>query len=188
LRYPTQLYEVGLGLFVMLCLYLVDRMKGQEKRPRGLLISVFFVVYFAGRFLVEFYKEHQTAEPTGFLTMGQYLSIPGFVLGVVGVIATLKNPVPSGWPKEDPPEDGDEDEDGDDDDDEDEDDDEAGAADKRYDPDVDEELMGDVPPAENPNEPTSDTDESQEPEAREDNRAKESNGATENNDEEKKVD
>src|SRR6187401_2083315 len=40
LKHPAQLYEVALGLFVMLCLFLVDwRLK--EKRPGGLLISVF---------------------------------------------------------------------------------------------------------------------------------------------------
>lgn len=98
LRYPSQLLEVALGLFVMLCLYLVDRGMGKEKRPRGLLISVFFLVYFLGRFLVEFVKEFQTLdEATSLLTMGQVLSIPGFFIGVAGVIASLKYRAPAGW-------------------------------------------------------------------------------------------
>jgi prolipoprotein diacylglyceryltransferase len=45
-----------LGLFVLLCLYLVDRIMGKEKRPRGPLISVFFLVYFTGRVFIEFFK------------------------------------------------------------------------------------------------------------------------------------
>src|SRR5690606_32064456 len=111
LRYPTQIFEVFLGLFVMLCLYLTDRAMGREKRPRGLLISVFFLVYFSGRFLVEFFKEYQTLDPTSTLTMGQYLSLPGFFIGLIGVIATLKNRVPSGWPHEESDDEDEDDED-----------------------------------------------------------------------------
>src|SRR5688572_28821101 len=99
LRYPTQLYEVGLGLFVMLVLYLVDRQL-KEKRPRGLLISIFFTLYFAGRFLVEFYKEYQVLSPEQTpLTMGQYLSIPGFLLGVYGIQLSWRKQLPAGWPR-----------------------------------------------------------------------------------------
>jgi phosphatidylglycerol:prolipoprotein diacylglycerol transferase len=140
LRYPTQLYEVALGLFVMATLYAVDRAKGQEKRPRGLLISTFFLVYFTGRFLVEFYKEFQSAAESGPLTMGQYLSMPGIVIGIVGVIATLKNPVPAGWPRQASAESEDEGESSEDEEDEDEDGDSAKG--KLYDPDVDAELSG----------------------------------------------
>ena len=116
LRYPTQLYEVGLGLFVMLALYLVDR-RLKEKRPRGLLISIFFVLYFAGRFVVEFYKEYQVFSPEQTpLTMGQYLSLPGFFLGVYGVQWSLRKKLPAGWPRDKDDElDEDEDEDEDDD-------------------------------------------------------------------------
>lgn len=97
LRYPTQLFEFGLGLFVLLCLWLTDRLAGKEKRPQGLLISVFFLVYFIGRFVVEFWKEHQTPEPTAFITMGQYLSIPGIALGAFGIAWALKKKIPAGW-------------------------------------------------------------------------------------------
>ena len=120
LRYPTQLFEVALGLFVILCLYLVDRAAGKEKRPRGLLISTFFFVYFIGRFVVEFWKTHQTVEETAYITMGQYLSIPGILIGIYGLIWALKTKQPVGWPNpgaEPVDEDEDEDEDEDDDDD-----------------------------------------------------------------------
>lgn len=139
LRYPTQIFEVMLGLFVLLCLYVVDRMMGKEKRPRGLLISVFFLVYFTGRFLVEFFKEFQALEATSTFTMGQYLSIPGIIIGVAGVVLSLQKKIPSGWPHDSTT---DEDEGSDEDEDE-EDSDADVQPGKLYDPDVDAELSGD---------------------------------------------
>jgi hypothetical protein len=139
LRHPSQLYEVALGLLVLLCLYLVDKKAGEEKRPRGLLISVFFVVYFAGRFLGVFVKEYQKLPDSCPLTMGQYLSIPAFLLGVYGVYWSLTKRVPAGWPVK-----------GDDVDDDDDDDELLERARSRrkksklYDPDVDD-VLDDVP-------------------------------------------
>jgi phosphatidylglycerol---prolipoprotein diacylglyceryl transferase len=109
LRHPSQLYEVALGLIVLGALYAFDKRLGKEERPRGALISAFFLVYFIGRFIVEFWKEHQTPEPTPLLTMGQYLSIPGILLGVYGLWWSFNRRLPAGWI----PEDYDEDEDGD---------------------------------------------------------------------------
>ena len=97
LRYPTQIFEFLMGLGVLLALYLTDRYMGREKRPRGLLISVFFLLYFAGRFGIEFFKEYQTLESSSPLTMGQLLSIPGFFIGVFGVFASLRANIPAGW-------------------------------------------------------------------------------------------
>lgn len=148
LRYPTQLFEVALGLFVMLCLYLADRLTGKEKRPRGLLISVFFLVYFAGRFTVEFFKEYQTLPTSSTLTMGQYLSIPGFFIGVVGVIAALKYKAPVGWPETVYTDDDSADDDAEDDENA------EGEVDrgKLYDPDVDAALNEDEDPEANADE------------------------------------
>ncbi|MBN2525603.1 MAG: prolipoprotein diacylglyceryl transferase [Deltaproteobacteria bacterium] len=81
-RHPSQLYEFFMGLFVLLALYLADRFGGKEKRPLGLLAGMFLVLYFAGRFIVEFFKEFQTLEEST-LTMGQYLSIIPFAAGVL---------------------------------------------------------------------------------------------------------
>jgi prolipoprotein diacylglyceryl transferase len=97
LRYPTQLFEFTLGLVVLLALYLTDRWAGQEKRPRGLLISTFFVVYFGGRFGIEFFKEYEAIDPSSPLTMGQLLSILPFFMGVFGVFASLRSNLPAGW-------------------------------------------------------------------------------------------
>ncbi len=98
-RHPSQVYEAVLGLVVLLTLYLVDRWAGREKRPRGLLISTFFVVYFGGRMGIEFFKERQVEalEHVGGPTMGQMLSAPLVLLGIVGVILALRKRVPAGW-------------------------------------------------------------------------------------------
>jgi prolipoprotein diacylglyceryl transferase len=80
-RHPTQLYEVGIGLLVLFTLWCVDLLAGKERRPRGLLASIFLIEYFMLRFVVEFFKEGQTPWDHRFLTMGQFLSIPGIVAG-----------------------------------------------------------------------------------------------------------
>ncbi len=90
-RHPSQLYEFALGLFVLLVLWLADRHFGREKRPLGLLAGLFLTVYFAGRFSVEFAKEYQTlTADASTLTMGQYLSLLPFTVGVVMVVWSLK--------------------------------------------------------------------------------------------------
>lgn len=98
LRHPSQLYEVTLGLLTMLSLYLADKWLGKEKRPRGALISVFFAVYFSGRFVVEFFKENQSPFEANLpLTMGQLLSIIPALAGFIGLFISMKKKVPAHW-------------------------------------------------------------------------------------------
>ena len=80
-RHPSQLYEFTMGLGVLLMLLLADRWAGREKRPLGLMTGLFLTVYFAGRFIVEFFKEFQTPWES-VLTMGQILSFVPFCAGV----------------------------------------------------------------------------------------------------------
>ena len=89
-RHPTQLYEFVLGIFVLLVLYFADKRAGKENRPLGLMSGLFFTVYFFGRFMVEFIKEYLVLKDS-FLTMGQYLSIPLFFLGVLILIWSKHN-------------------------------------------------------------------------------------------------
>lgn len=97
-RHPSQLYEAAMGIVILGCLYLADRAWGKEKRPRGAMISLFFLVYFIGRFTVEFFKEYQVLDPAESpLTMGQYLSLPGILLGLTGLIWSFKRRLPVGW-------------------------------------------------------------------------------------------
>jgi phosphatidylglycerol---prolipoprotein diacylglyceryl transferase len=94
-RHPSQIYEVLLGIGVLLALYLTDR-KLKEDRPLGLLAGLFLLLYFLGRFFVEFFKEFETLSPeTSPLTMGQYLSIPFILLGAWLLYRTLKANTPT---------------------------------------------------------------------------------------------
>ena len=97
LRHPSQLYEVALGLLVIGVLLWADKLLGKEKRPRGAMIALFFAVYFTGRFLVEYVKEHQALDPSSPLTMGQILSIPAALAGFIGLAVALKKKVPAEW-------------------------------------------------------------------------------------------
>jgi len=97
LRHPSQIYEFLMGVAVLVLLIIVDRRAGGEERPRGLMISTFFVAYFSGRFLVEFFKEYQAFAASVPLTMGQVLSLPGVALGLAGLFWTYRFRVPSQW-------------------------------------------------------------------------------------------
>lgn len=95
-RHPSQLYEFAMGLAVLGLLMLADRLAGREKRPLGLMTGLFFVLYFAGRFCVEFFKEaHTNARETTGLTMGQYLSIFPFVFGIGMLAWAFRKRVPT---------------------------------------------------------------------------------------------
>ena len=97
-RHPSQLYEVALGLCVLGLLFLVDRLAGRERRPVKLIFGTFFVSYFSLRFFVEFFKAYQAegikemaAANASTVTMGQYLSIPFVVFGVVMIVQALRS-------------------------------------------------------------------------------------------------
>jgi len=95
LRHPSQLYEFLMGGAILGILLLVDRRLG-EKRPRGLLIAIFLVLYFLARFIVEFFKEFQgDLREVGGLTMGQLLSIPLFLAGVAWMIWAVRRNLPA---------------------------------------------------------------------------------------------
>jgi prolipoprotein diacylglyceryl transferase len=97
LRHPSQLYEVALGMLVMIALLIADRALGKEKRPRGVMISLFMALYFTGRFLVEYVKEYQPGEVAVGLTTGQWLSLIPALAGYVGLFWSLKRRVPAKW-------------------------------------------------------------------------------------------
>lgn len=88
-KHPTQLYEalsytvLGVALMIMYWKYL-------DKLHRGTIFGVFLIVLFGMRFLIEFIKEPQEAfEESMPLDMGQILSIPFIVAGVVLLIWSL---------------------------------------------------------------------------------------------------
>lgn len=93
LRHPSQLYEALMGLVILGILIVADRAFKREERPVGLLLSLFLLIYFTGRFLVEFVKEYQGESNTSGLTTGQYLSLPFITLGAILLYRSLKKPV-----------------------------------------------------------------------------------------------
>jgi phosphatidylglycerol---prolipoprotein diacylglyceryl transferase len=89
-RHPTQLYEFLLGVAVFVLLVVVDRRAGMEQRPTGLITGMFAVVYFGGRFFLEFTKDYQGIDDGWSLTMGQWLCIPFFLIGL-GLLQYARN-------------------------------------------------------------------------------------------------
>ena len=94
-KHPTQLYEaisyMLLG-FALLALYY----KKLDKLYRGTIFGIFFMVLFGMRFLIEFVKEPQEAFEEGMvLNMGQWLSVPFILAGLVILIISLKRKVPA---------------------------------------------------------------------------------------------
>jgi len=89
-RHPSQLYEASFGLMIFIGLLLLERRLG-KRRPPALLSGIFMTAYFSCRFLVEFFKEHHILSPDSPLTMGQYLSIPFFLIGVYLLVYAWKH-------------------------------------------------------------------------------------------------
>jgi len=84
-KHPTQIYEalVCLILFLLL-LYLYFRKPLAQKN--GFLFSLFLIILFTSRFLIEFIKEPQVPfEEHMALNLGQWLSLP-FIIGGVAIL------------------------------------------------------------------------------------------------------
>lgn len=84
IRHPAQLYEAAFYLIVFL-LFLFLSYKPKIYLKEGKFIGLFLVFVFSFRFFIEFIKEEQSSllSNGSFLTMGQYLSIPFIILGLI---------------------------------------------------------------------------------------------------------
>ena len=89
-RHPSQLYEAlleGLVLFAILWLY------SKKDRPVGSVAGMFLAGYGAFRFIVEYFREpdsHLQDIYGGFVTQGQMLSLPMFIIGVIIIIRSYQ--------------------------------------------------------------------------------------------------
>jgi len=91
--HPTQIYEALCYLATFVILYLLYWKNKKAKTQEGLLIGIFFIGIFFTRFMIEFVKEDQEAFEAGWLlNMGQILSIPFIIAGIVLIIRALKRP------------------------------------------------------------------------------------------------
>ena len=80
-RTPTQLYEAIAYWFTFLFLFWAY-WKRNWYTFQGRLFGVFLSFMFTARFVIEFFKEHQTLGDESVVNMGQYLSIPLIILGL----------------------------------------------------------------------------------------------------------
>ncbi len=95
-RHPSQLYEAALegALLIVVMLWLFWRTRARYRT--GLLVGVFTLGISLGRFTVEFFREpdaqlQEFAVRTG-LSMGQWLTVPLILLGLVLVLRALLRP------------------------------------------------------------------------------------------------
>ncbi|MEJ5264375.1 MAG: prolipoprotein diacylglyceryl transferase [Bacteroidales bacterium] len=90
-KHPTQIYEALSYLFIFLLLFFAYR-KNWWFPKKGLAFGVFLILLFGARFLIEFIKNPQEDFETSLpLWMGQILSIPFIVAGIVLVIWAMRN-------------------------------------------------------------------------------------------------
>lgn len=91
-KHPTQIYEALAYLFtfvLLMFLYLKTRIRYRE----GFIFGIFFALIFGSRFFVEFIKEDQEAFEAGMaLNMGQWLSIPFVVGGIILAVRAFIRP------------------------------------------------------------------------------------------------
>jgi prolipoprotein diacylglyceryltransferase len=87
-RHPAMLYESASYLVLTGLLYLLY--KKTEAKKRGQMIGLMFFWIFTSRFIIEFFKENQVPFENDLpLNMGQILSIPFIILGLVAFSGKL---------------------------------------------------------------------------------------------------
>lgn len=94
-RHPAQLYEAIAYLcifFILLFIYL----KKNGKFNDGLIFGIFLILLFGFRIFVEYFKENQSDFEQGMiLNMGQLLSIPFILAGIILLYRSIKASPPS---------------------------------------------------------------------------------------------
>jgi prolipoprotein diacylglyceryl transferase len=92
-RHPTQIYEALSYLVIFFFLFRIY-WKHNGNIKQGILFGWFLVLVFGVRFFIEFIKIPQVGfEESMFLNMGQLLSIPFVVLGIIIILRARKKPV-----------------------------------------------------------------------------------------------
>lgn len=81
-RHPSQLYEAGLEGFVLFCVLFF---LAKKNPPKGYISAIFCIGYALARCLVEFFRipDPQYGYFLGFITMGQILCLPMFLIGFI---------------------------------------------------------------------------------------------------------
>ena len=99
-RHPSQLYEAVLeGLVIFCILFALSR----KLPPRGTFVGAFLVLYGVFRFLIEFVREPDVQLGYlwgGWLTMGQVLSAPLVIAGIIVLVWAAKRRLPQEGPQQ----------------------------------------------------------------------------------------
>jgi len=91
-RHPAQLYE-SIAYFITFLVMLFTYIKKRKSFGKGFLFGLFLIMVFSFRFFIEIIKENQTGFEAGMLfNMGQLLSIPFIIAGVIFIIKSFKTP------------------------------------------------------------------------------------------------
>jgi prolipoprotein diacylglyceryltransferase len=89
-RHPAQLYEAIACVILFAFLFMIWN-RYREALPPGRLLGIFLIWCFGLRFLFEFLKVNQVAfEDKMSLNMGQILSIPFFILGIIILVLSYR--------------------------------------------------------------------------------------------------
>ena len=91
-RHPSQLYEALLEGVLLFCVQYVLSLR-RPARPQGTFIGTFLLLYGCFRFLIEFVRlpdAHIGYLAWGWLTMGQVLSVPLILAGIVVLAVARK--------------------------------------------------------------------------------------------------
>ena len=91
-RHPVQLYE-SLGYFIVFIILFLIYKNSRFRNQKGFLIGAFFSLLFTVRFFAEFVKVSQGGfgEKIGYLSTGQWLSIPLILLGLALIALSYRN-------------------------------------------------------------------------------------------------
>lgn len=95
-RHPSQLYEAALEGLLLSIIVLIAFWKTSARWRPGLLVGLFALGYGLSRFVVEYFREpdeqlQELARATGF-SMGQWLTMPLILIGLVLLIRALVRP------------------------------------------------------------------------------------------------
>ena len=89
-RHPAQLYEAVFCFFLFIYMHWFWKNKREKVGP-GFMFGILCVLLFLERFVDEFFKENQVAFEDGMvLNMGQWLSIPFVIVGIIMIVKSYK--------------------------------------------------------------------------------------------------
>jgi len=90
-KHPTQIYE-SITYFVIFLILFGLWVKYKARLPEGILLGIFLVSVFGMRFFWEFFKENQVEfEDSLQYNMGQILSVPLVIIGIILIVRALRN-------------------------------------------------------------------------------------------------